>query len=76
VAGLFAGVGSDRERKTGPNSGEGPALAAESAARTGLSVLSVVVTAGEEAGRMTTRGVAEAAGEGASSATAGVGSAE
>jgi hypothetical protein len=74
VTGLLAGVGADRERNTGPISGEWSALAAESGARTELSVPSVVVAVGDEAGRMTTRGAAEAAGEGKPSATAGVGS--
>jgi hypothetical protein len=77
AAGPLAGVGSDRERNTGPNSVEWSALAAAPGARAGFSVLSVVVvTAGDEAGKMTTRGVAEAAGEGVPSVTAGVASVE
>jgi hypothetical protein len=74
TTGLLAGVGSPRERNTDPISGEWSALAAESGARTELSVPSVVVAVGDEAGRITTRGVAEAAGEGEPSATAGLGS--
>ncbi len=76
AAGLPAGVGSDRERNTGPNSVAWSVLAAAPGAGTEFSVPPVVVTAGDEAGKMTTRGVAEAAGEGEPSATAGVGSVE
>ena len=66
------GVGPERERNTGPNSGvgvdlaasgEGSVLAAESGVRTGFSVPGVASAAGEDAGRITIRGVAEAPAE-------------
>jgi hypothetical protein len=67
------GVGPDNERKTGPSSGagevlaaasgEGSGLAVDSGVRTELSTPGVPSTAGEAAGRMTTRGVAEAPAE-------------
>ena len=82
--GPLAGVGPDNERKTGPSSGEGdgltPAsgegsgLAADSGVLAGFSVPGVVSAAGDVAGRITTRGVAEAPGDGSFSAGAGVGS--
>jgi hypothetical protein len=71
--GLLVGVGSDNERKTGPRSeegdglaeasGEGSAFSAEPGALAGFSVPGVASEAGEAAGRITTRGVAEAPGE-------------
>ena len=80
------GVGPDNERNTGPSSGEGDGLAAasgegsglaaDSGARTEFSTPGVPSAAGEAAGRMTTRGVAEAPGEGAFSAGDGEGSIE
>jgi hypothetical protein len=66
------GVGPERERKTGPNSGvgvdlaasgEGSVLAAASGVRTEFSTPGVASGAGEDAGRITTRGVAEAPAE-------------
>jgi hypothetical protein len=75
--GLLVGVGSDNERNTGPRSeegdglaeapGEGSAFSAEPGPLAGFSVPGVASEAGE-AGRITTRGVAEAPGEGAFSA--------
>jgi hypothetical protein len=72
------GVGSDNERNTGPRSedgdglgeasGEGSGFSADSAALAEFSVPGVASAAGEAAGRITTRGVAEALGEGAFSA--------
>jgi len=79
------GVGPDNERNTGPSSGEGEGLAAASGEGSGLaesgtvaefSVPGVASAAGEVAGRITTRGVAEAPGEGAFSAGEGEGSVE
>ena len=72
TAGLPAGVGPDSERKTAPICGEGSGVTAASGARTGFSVPGVASAAGEVAGKMTMRGVAEAPGEGAFSAVAGV----
>ena len=78
------GVGPDKERKTDPSSGEGEGLAAASGEGSGLAVDSGARTefstpgapsaAGEAAGRITTRGVAEAPGEGTLSAGDGKGS--
>jgi hypothetical protein len=70
--GWTAGVGPDSERKIAPICGEGSGVTAASGARTGFSVPGVVSGAGEAAGKMTTRGVAEEPGEGAFSAVAGV----
>ena len=71
--GVLIGVGPERERKTGPNSGVGVDLAgsgegegsvlAASGVRTGFPVPGVASAAGEDAGRITTRGVAEAPAE-------------
>ncbi len=82
--GPLTGVGPDNERNTGPNSGlgdgltpasgEGSGLAADSGAFVGFSVPGVVSGAGDVAGRITTRGVAEAPGDGSFSAGAGEGS--
>ena len=82
--GLLMGVGPDKERKTGPSSGEGEGLAAasgegsglavDSGARTEFSTPGVPSAAGEAAGRITTRGVAEAPGEGTLSPGDGKGS--
>jgi hypothetical protein len=72
TAGLPAGVGPDSERKIAPICGEGSGVTAASGARTGFSVPGVVSGAGEVAGKITTRGVAEVPGEGAFSAVAGV----
>jgi hypothetical protein len=55
-----------------PTCGEGSGVTVASGARTGFSVAGVASGAGEVAGKMTTRGVAEAPGEGAFSAVAGV----
>jgi hypothetical protein len=67
------GVGPDKERKTGPSSvegegfpaasGEGSGLTVDSGARTEFSTPGAPSEAGEVAGRITTRGVAEAPGE-------------
>jgi hypothetical protein len=84
--GLLIGVGPDKERNTGPNSGEGEGFAAAwgvgsglagvSGARTELSTPGEPAAAGEVAGRITTRGVAEAPGAGALSPGDGEDSAE
>lgn len=84
--GLLIGVGPDKDRNTGPSSGEGEGLAAASGvgwglagvpgAWTELSTPGVASAAGEVAGRITTRGVAEAPGAGAFSPGDGEGSAE
>jgi hypothetical protein len=77
------GVGPERERKTGPNSGvgvdlaasgEGSVLAASSGVRTGFSAPGVASAPGEDAGRITTRGVAEAPAEASFAAGDGEGS--
>jgi hypothetical protein len=82
--GPLTGVGPDNERNTGPSSGEGdgltaasgegPGLAAASGSFAGFSVPGVVSAVGDVAGRTTTRGVAEAPGDGTFSAGAGEGS--
>ena len=84
--GLLIGVGPVKERSTGPSSGEGEGLAAASGvvsglagvsgARTEFSTPGVPSAAGVVAGRITTRGVAEAPGAGALSPGDGEGSAE
>jgi hypothetical protein len=71
TAGLPAGFGPDSERKIAPICGEGSGVTG-SGARTGFSVPGVVSGAGEVAGKITTRGVAEVPGDGAFSAVAGV----
>jgi hypothetical protein len=74
--GLVKGVGSDSERSTGPSSGEGSGFTTASGARTEFSVPGVAAGLGDVAGRMTTRGVAAAPGEGELSADAGADSVE
>jgi hypothetical protein len=79
------GVGPERERNTGPNSGvgedlaasgEGSVLAAVSGARTEFPAPGVPSAVGEDAGRITTRGVAEAPGEASFAPGDGEGSVE
>ena len=66
IPGPIPGVGDGLT----PASGEGSGLAADSGAFVGFSVPGVVSGAGEVAGRITTRGVAEAPGDGSFSAGA------
>ena len=72
MVGALTGVGADSERKTGPISGEGSGLTTVSGARTEFSVPGVASVFGDVAGRMTTRGVAEAPGKCELSAEDGV----
>lgn len=60
MVGALTGVGADSDRNTGPESGEGSGLTTASGARTEFSVPGVASVVGDVAGRMTTRGVAEA----------------
>ena len=76
MVGVLTGVGADSERKTGPKSGEGSGLTTASGARTEFTVPGVPPVVGDVAGRITTRGVAEASGKCELSADDGVGSAE
>ena len=57
------GVGAERERNTGPSSGEGVGLTSSSGIRAEFATPGLASAVGEVAGRMTTRGVAEAPGE-------------
>jgi hypothetical protein len=76
MVGVLKGVGEDSERKTGPESGEASGLTTASGARTEFSVPGAASVVGDVAGRMTTRGVAEASGKCERSAVDGVGSVE
>jgi hypothetical protein len=82
--GLLIGVGPESERNTGPSSGVGVDLAASgegsvlagSGVRAGFSTPGVPSAVGELAGKITTRGVAEAPGEASFSPGDGEGSVE
>lgn len=76
TAGLLTGLGPESERNTGPRSGEASGLTTALGARAEFSVPGVASAAGDVAGRMTTRGVADTSGEGELSAGDGVGSIE
>jgi hypothetical protein len=79
------GVGPESERKTGPNSGvgvdlaasgEGSVLAPASGVWTGFPAPGVASAAGEDAGKITTRGVGEAPAEASFAPGDGEGSVE